>query len=281
MKRGAMQNSTVQSMNARPRRRSHSPSCDAVVYPVPLFDVQTGCEGAAPGDRERFPAAALAGEMKRVGIQKALVRILPDELDVDFEASNERLYAICRRRTRLVPCPVVIPASAGDVPVESAQTDRHARAGAGAVWIRPSRDAWIIAEWCSGNLFAALERRRLPVFCSERYVSLEQAGQIASAYPRLPLIVAEVGYAELRPIISLLRNFPAVHLSTGSVFTGHMAIERLVELAGPEKLLFGTGFPPAEPMAAISQLMYAAIPRREREMIAHGNMERLIGNIVR
>ncbi len=261
--------------------RSHPLSCDSLDRHVPLFDVQAGCEGAIPGQEKRFTLTALLREMERADIQKALVRIAPDDLDVDFEASNARLYEICRSKRNLIPCPVVIPASAGDVRTEAAQADYHARHGAGAVWIRPSRDAWIIAEWACGSLFGSLEKRRIPVYCAERYVPLEQVASIAGKYPNLPLIIAEVGYGELRAIIALLQHFPSVYLSLGSVFTGHMAIERLVELVGPDRLLFGSGFPPAEPMAAVSQLMYSAIPHREREMIGHANMERLVTRIIR
>ena len=247
---------------------------------VRLFDSQVGFGGATPGT-QTVPLKDLADEMARLTIDRALVRIAPAELDGDVARSNEMLFAAAKAGDRLVPCPVVVPSAAGDFRCEPEQVDQLIARGAGAVVLRPALDCWHLAEWASGSLFRALQGRRLPTLCLEPMVSLEETARLAEAYPELPLIVGQVGYRELRGLVALMRRFDNVSLSIGSNFAVHRGIEGLVDRVGPERLLFGTGFPEVEPMMAVTQLMYAEIGDGERRMIGAENLQRLIGEVRR
>ncbi|RLI02005.1 hypothetical protein DRO38_04435, partial [Candidatus Bathyarchaeota archaeon] len=48
---------------------------------------------------------------------------------------------------------------------------------------------------------------------------------------------------------------------------------------GAERLLFGTGFPKWNPGGPILMLAQADITRKEREMIASGNLQRILGRV--
>ena len=48
---------------------------------------------------------------------------------------------------------------------------------------------------------------------------------------------------------------------------------------GADRLLFGTGYPHLNPGGTILMLMHADITSREREMIASGNLERILRRI--
>ena len=248
---------------------------------VPLFDVQCGFGGATRGSAERVGAKELAREMARLRIDRALVRIAPEELDADIAASNAALYAACAAQPSLVPCPVVVPADGGDFPPEDRQVDAHIRRGAGAVCVRPGNDYWSLAPWGCDRLFRALEERRMPVVCLHRLLTLEQVGGLAGRYPALPLILAEATYRQQRSILAMMGRFPNIHLSLGNNYTVHKGIEQLISRVGAERILFGTGFPFAEPMTAITQLMYAEIADEQKRRIGCGNAERLLGGIAR
>ena len=88
-----------------------------------------------------------------------------------------------------------------------------------------------------------------------------------------------MGYRSQRILLPLLTSFPNVQLSTGSNYCVHRGIEQLVGSVGPQRLLFGSGFPEVDPMMAISQLVYADISDEARRLIGSGNLERLIGGI--
>jgi uncharacterized protein len=247
---------------------------------IRLFDVQTGFGGAHSGGQV-VPPEALREEMDRLNIARALVRIAPDELDGDPVVSNDRLLAFTSADDRFVPCPVVLPSAGGDLPPEAEQIDSLVAAGAGAVCIRPAFDCWSLAPWASEPLLRELEARRLPVVCLECHVALEAVARLAEAYGDLPLIVAGTNYRAQRILVPLVEQFANVYLSIGSNFAVHAAIEDMVQRVGPERLLFGTGFPDVEAMPAVTQLVYADISDDAKQMIGAENIERLIEGVRR
>ncbi len=248
---------------------------------TPLFDAHTGFGGAEPGRRRAVSAGELAGEMHRLAIERALVRTAPEELDADFASSNEGLFGACEDLAQLVPCPVVAPPAGRDAVPEERQVASLIDRGAAAVCIRPKTDYWLLAEWASGRLLSALAARRLPVFCHENEVPPEQVAKLGGKYPQLPILHVPAGYRSLRALGALLEACGGVHLTLGGAWSLHRGIEYLVGRVGPQRLLFGTGFPAAECMAAVTMLMYADISDAERALIGSGNLQRLVGGIER
>jgi len=248
---------------------------------VRLIDVQAGFGGAAPGRRETVSAGELAASLGALRIERALARIEPETLETDVELSNRKLADAAAAHRELIPCPVIVPATGGDLPPEPEQVDAFVRQGAWAATIRPAADGWVIADWLSDPLFRAMEARALPLLCLEPLVPLDKVAEIAGRFPRLPLILAKVGYRAQRILLPLLERFPNIRLSTGNNNTAHFGIEQVVERVGPERLLFGTGFPVSEPMAAVTQLAYALVPDEARAMIGALNLERLAEGIAR
>ena len=246
-----------------------------------LIDVQAGFGGSVAGCRTVVRADELTDEMRRLDISRALARITPIELDHDFELSNNQLYDAVCAHGELIPCPIVVPNGARDLPSEAEQVDAHIRQGAGAVFIRPARDYWTLAPWACDHLFHALTERRLPVVCLEPLAPLEQVGAIAERHPTLPILLMQVNYRQQRALLPLLESFRNIIFVLGHTYSVHKGIEQICAVVGAERLLFGTGFPTTEPMAAVTQLMYADISAEERALIGAGNMERIMEEIVR
>ncbi|KKK81825.1 hypothetical protein LCGC14_2809570, partial [marine sediment metagenome] len=204
-----------------------------------------------------------------------------EDLATNFVAANEELLGACAQRPGFVPCPIVIPNAAGDVPPEDEQVAALLACGAGAACIRPKRDHWILADWVAGPLLEALQGRRVPVFCRPEQIALEEVAELAGRYPDLPIIVAEAGYRSQRVLLRLLATFGRVHVCLGGAYSVHRGVEQLVGRVGAERVLFGTGYPDSEPTAAVTQLMYADISDAQRSSIGAGNMERLMEEIAR
>jgi len=243
-----------------------------------LFDVQTGFGGVEPGCRVATGVEEWLAEMSRLRISRALARIAPDTLESDVPRANERL------RTAVAP----YQGPGRDAP---ARRDRGVGlmdvvkvalgAGAGAVCIRPVRDGWRMESWCCERLFAELQARRLPVFCQESQVAADKVAWLAQHFPDLPVIFAELEYRAQRVYLPLLEKFPNIFLSIGSNYTVFRGIEQIVGRVGAERLLFGTGYPQAEPMCAVTQWAYADVNAEARAAIAAGNMQRLLEGIRR
>lgn len=240
-----------------------------------LLDVQTGFGGFARGQRQPVTAQDYLTVMSRLGIEQALARFAPDDVDVDVCLANRTLDHACEGCDRLHPCPVIVPDSGGDLPPVEEQVNAFIGNGAKAALIRPQHDYWELIPWVSDGLFDAMMARKLPLYCATPHVSLQQAGDIAGRFPELRIILAQVAYRTQRTIMPLLKAFPNISLSLGNNWTVHLGIEHMVGEVGAERLLFGTGFPEAEPMMAVTQLVYADISEEQKTMIGAGNLERL------
>jgi len=248
---------------------------------VTLFDAHTGFGGLGKAQREPVPLDDLLEAIDRLDIAGALVRTLPDDLERDWPGANGILYDTCAANEGLVPCPVLVPNTGDDYPPEEEQVADAIAHGAGAAWLRPGKDSWVIRDWACGRLFRTLQDRRLPAFLLHRDLALEQVGDLADTYPELPFILAGVDFRHQRTLLPLLETFPNVHAATGKQFALHRGIEQLCDKIGAERILFGTGFPESEPGMAVTQLAYAEIPDPARAAIGAGNLERLMEGIRR
>lgn len=248
---------------------------------IALFDVQTGFGGPVKGETETVTAGDLLDQLDRLEIAGALVRTVPDDVLYDAVDANDEIFDVCEAHEELVPCPILIPNGGYDLPSETEQVADAIARGAGAACLRPRADRWELDEWCSGNLLRALEQRRLPAFCENGKFELRDVASVAGRYPALPIILAGLQYLQQRSVVPLLETFPNVYLAIGSNYVVYQGLELLVDKVGPERLLFGTGFPKAEAMAAVTMLVYADIPDEAKRLIGAGNFQRIIEGIER
>lgn len=248
---------------------------------IELFDIQCGFGGVTRGDPVAATAEDIVAEMARVSIAGALVRTAPETGGQDVLAANASLFVAASTHPALLPCPAVVPTRGPDLPSDREQVAAHLAQGCGAVCLRPGVDYWSPLPWVSDGLLGLLQEHRLPAFCLESQVDLPTVGELAGRFPALPLIVAGVTYTEQRLLLHLLHAFPRVYLSLGTNYTVHFGLEELVAQIGPERLLFGTGFPQAEPMTAITQLMYADISDDDKRLIGAANAKRLFAEVQR
>lgn len=246
-----------------------------------LFDVQCGFGGGAHGRPETVAASDCAAELSRLGIGGGLMRTVPGGLIADVAAANGALYGACAQHEGFVPCPILVPNTAGDLRPEAEQVGDAIEHGAGAVCLRPEADCWHAASWASNGLFEALTERRMPVFCLETYFTFDTLAELAGRYPDLPFILAGLQYRGGRTLVPFLETFPSVFLSIGSNYAVHRGVETLAARIGPERLLFGTGYPEADPGSALTLFTYSGLGGEAAAMVGSGNIERLMEGIQR
>ena len=247
-----------------------------------LFDVQTSILGVKRGERKFVSVEELIEEMDFCKVEKTVTRVLPDELELDFQFTNQKLYDACNKSGgRLIPCPIVVPNSAKDIDYEDLQIDKAIKSGAPAVRIRPAGDKWEILPWISDNLFNAMVDRKMPLMISPAISSFKEIAELAQRFPEMPVIIHNVGYGSMRHFVPFLSTFKNTYLSIGSNFTMHFGIEHLVKHVGVNKLIFGTNSPVTEMMSSITQLAYSKISNEEKQLIGAGNLETLIEDIIK
>lgn len=246
---------------------------------IELFDAQAGFGGARPGQPWIPTVEELLGHMERLSVSRALVRTDFEEMDRNVPLSNQILYETCATHESLMACPTLLPVGCGDVPPEQEQIDGLIENGGCAATLRPNRDSWSTAEWCSGKLFSMLEERGVPILCRQSNFGFEAIADLAERYPGLPIALFQVGYRFQRVLVPLMKAFSNVYLGIGSPYSVHRGVESMAEQVGSERLLFGSGFPYSDIMPTITMLTYAQISDSDKQLIGSGNLDRLIGGI--
>lgn len=192
------------------------------------------------------------------------------------EYGNNKLFEALQGNKRLLPCPALLPAGCGEIGDEGRFLDGLIEKGARFCCLfhenaRTSLDRRII-----GSLFAALEKRRLPVALFN--TATAAAATLAEAYPRLPILL-HVPNTRDRTFWPLFRQTHNLHFSLAANFSPYLGLEELVKKNGADRILFASGYPVSEPGAAIANLIYSDLKEFDRRKIASENLERLMASV--
>jgi hypothetical protein len=230
---------------------------------------------------------ALLAEMDRLGIAKALVcHTLAWQNSPAL--GNARLMAEIAGQPRLEPAWVVMPGEPEGGP--DALCQQLAANNVRAVRLCPRDHVYPLNPWMTGDLLSALAHRRYLVLLDVDQVVLptglfdvdpsgwNQIAWLAETCPDLTLLLTRVGYRALRVLLPLMRRNPNLFLDL-SYFATHQGVETIVAELGAERLVFGTSQPLIDPGGSLARLTYADVTPRQREMMAHENLERLLGRV--
>lgn len=101
--------------------------------------------------------------------------------------------------------------------------------------------------------------------------------ELVERHSRVCWILSGINYLhELQLAVSLMRRYATVHLETSCVM-GYVAVAKLVQQCGAERILFGSGAPIQHGAAALSKILHARLSDRDREAILGENLRHLLG----
>lgn len=214
--------------------------------------------------------------LDKYGIAQALITAFASPA-FEFEYGNRCVFEAAAEDVRLIPCPTVVPNSGLEVGDEKAFIDGLIRKGARCVTFYPEEHNTGMDDRIIGELFKALEDRRLPV--ALRRPDLMATADCAARYPRLPVILHAPNYRN-RMLLPILEQNPNLYLSLCPNFCPMRGVEVMAERIGAERIVFATGYPEAEPGAALSYLMLSALSDEQVSLIAADNLTGLINGLV-
>jgi predicted TIM-barrel fold metal-dependent hydrolase len=221
--------------------------------------------------------AGLKKEMAAAGVERALVSHTLARFG-DPVIGNSRLMTEIAGDPDLDPVWFLLPHHTGEMLAPRRLLEAMKAAGVKAVRLDPGRahQGFSLAEWCAGDLLAALEEAHLPVLLDADAVTWDEVRDLLHNHPALPLVMANCTYRFNRFLYPLFEKYPNLHVEI-SRFLGAGAIEDVVRRFGSWPLLFGTNMPHYTGTAAVGRLAYAEIGRDEKESIAGGNLRGIIG----
>ncbi len=152
------------------------------------------------------------------------------------------------------------------------------RNGIRALRFFPDRHRFLLNRTVFGGFMDSIVEKKIPVLFSVERGDISWSGlyAILADYPRLVCIICDTGIwgtdRYFRPLIEAYEN---VYVETSMPALGEGVLESFVADYGPERLLFGTGFPRRLPEAAMLQLVHADIADDQKIQIAASNARRL------
>ena len=130
-----------------------------------------------------------------------------------------------------------------------------------------------------GKLMDLAAQCRMPVFINIfEEIATDDLYDLCRTYPAVSFVAGNSGYRENRRLGPVLEQCPNFYLGTGN-YVSHCGIKLFCEHYGAERLIFDTGLPTGSATAAVSLIGYAEISQEEKELIAHGNIEKLLGEV--
>jgi len=199
----------------------------------------------------------------------------------DVAYGNRLAFETAEQDERLIPCPAVVPNSAGEVGDEAAFVADLIGRGARCVGFYPKSCGVSLAEGIVGPLLKAAEARRLPVQIPSGEAGLPAMVSLAERHPGVPFIYCPYPaplYRD-RNWLALLASVPNVYLTINAPFAPNEGIERACERLGSGRLLFASNYPVNEPGVAVSYLLYSALSEEDVARVAFKNLEGLINGI--
>ena len=244
-----------------------------------IFDCEVSF-GITGFKRENTPITkeAMLSKFDRYGIDYALMRHEFCSTGI-ARIGNIELINEIRDDSRLFPMWTVLPHHTGEFPEPEELVTLMKQYDVRAVALSAVH-YWTVGEWTCGELFRTLERHKIPILLplsrlNNKYVSLYE---ILKEHSELRVIITGVGYNCIRDVYPLLEQFPNLYVCT-STYKAFAGIEDTVEKFGAERLVFGSGMPSLSGAASVALLTYADIDDKAKQMIASGNIKRLMSEV--
>lgn len=229
-----------------------------------------------PEDQPPCGASDLREHMARCGISEALAWNIASR-NYDPMTGNEELNGMLEGFMNIRPMWVIIPGHAGDFYSPQDLPGEMRKHGVKAARVFPSAGChnFSLRPWTMDKMYRALEEYQIPLFIGLEQTSWEEIHGIASRYEKLKVVVTGVGYRSDRMVYPLMEACGNVYIET-SMLKAPCELDRLVGRFGPERFLFGTGYPKYSMGSAIALVSYCSMSNEEKGLIASGNLSKLL-----
>lgn len=226
-----------------------------------------------------YTPAAILKILDACGIGQALVFSNLAHSPAAAVDVNRATARLCADEPRFTPAFLLAPHPYEDSPQPDDYAAAMRAAGARAAWLRPNSQQHGAAPWQIGELLGMCSRKRLPLFFPADTVTPEQIDTLAGEFPRLRLILANLGYRVDNWLYPLLRRHRQLRACLGPTYIPPLGVERFVRHFGPDRLIFGSGLPHFAPGGLIAHVMYADVTDAAKQAILAGNIEELMQEV--
>jgi uncharacterized protein len=128
-------------------------------------------------------------------------------------------------------------------------------------------------EWAQANGFPILSH----TWGKDANCGPQEVRKVAERYPDVPFLMGHSCFGEFDQAIELATTFPNVYLELCAAYRVSGLIEKMVEVAGSDKVLFGSDLPWFDEHFGIGCIVMSHISDADRRNILYRNAERVFG----
>lgn len=216
--------------------------------------------------------------MQRCNIEKAIAfHALAKEANI--QAGNEELLKITGEGTPFLRQWFAMPSVFGEFFEPDELFRRMKQHNVRSLRLLPKKCNHPLKPYVMGNLMAAAADCHVPVFLTlHEDIAPYDLYELCTDYPDVNFVICGVDYRQNRVIGHILELCPNFYFGS-SIYVVHGGLKLLSEYGYTDRLIFESGLPTGSATAAVSLIHYAEISNEEKELIAHGNMERLLSAV--
>jgi len=220
----------------------------------------------------------LLKKMKELNIKKAIVyNVIQRDVYPDY--GNEILVKEISNKEELYGILTVLPFQTDEIKKDMFKNLKQKKIVGFNFF--PKKHNFILNKITFGDFLSELEHKRFPVFFDlSSGLDYKEINSILSDFPDLTCILTNIGIWNTdRYTWPLVEKFENVYIESSLLSLQEGGIEETVKKYGAERIVFGSGFPERYFEASILQLVHSEISEKDKEKIAHKNIERIIERI--
>ncbi len=224
-------------------------------------------------------AAALLVELDRNGVDRALVWHISQH-DASPLAGNPLLAEAIPPHPRLSGCWSILPNQAHEFPAFEEFYAQMKAARIVAIRAFPISHHFLLNEVAMGSWLRPMVEHRIPFFLSvARGADWQIAYDLLAEFHDLVCVICDHGcWGEDRRFRPLIERYDHVYIDTAQYLLDG-GIESFVADYGPERMLFGSGFPESYIGGMMMALKHARISEEAKDAIAGENLERILAEV--
>ncbi|MBQ9967420.1 MAG: amidohydrolase family protein [Oscillospiraceae bacterium] len=216
--------------------------------------------------------------MQRCDIERAIASHAIAK-ESNMQAGNEALLALTGEGTPFLRQWYAMPSALGEFFSPEELFRQMKQHDVTSLRLMPKKCGHPIRPYVLGKLMAAAADCHVPVFMNlHEDIAPDELYDLCKYYPDVDLVICRVDYRQNRVIGPVLEQCPNLYIGT-SIYVVHSGLKLLSDHGYTDRLIFESGLPNGSATAAVSLIRYAEISEEEKELIAHGNMERLLSNV--
>lgn len=242
-----------------------------------FFDVNASFGVATvPALKNVETPAELLEEMDFCGVSEALVFHHAMRDDTPSRGNRIVVEAVAGQ-PRLHPTWAILPPQTEELgTVEDLLAGMRAH-GVCALRAFPAQHRYLLNGTTFGALFEEMIARRIPLILPDEWAMIEG---LLREFPKLTVIANQLtNHGQDRYFRPILERYPNFYVDT-TRYECDGGIAAFCRRYGPDRLLFGSGFPEVQFFGGVLALAHADIPDAHKEAIAGGNLRRLLAEVI-